>query len=54
MLLIQSVLLVNSSMHWPKEDVCTLNVTSVLLSFAVDVVIYLRRYENVLYIWIVN
>ena len=42
-LLVQSVLLVSSDMHWPKEDVCTSNVTSVLLSFAVDVVIYLKR-----------
>ena len=42
-LFVQSVLLVSSNMHWPKEDVCTSNVTSVLLSFAVDVVIYLKR-----------
>ena len=42
-LFVQSVLLVGSDMHWPKEDVCTLNVTCVLLSFVLDVVIYLKR-----------
>ena len=32
-----------SSMHWLKEDACTLNVTSALLSSVVDVVVYLKR-----------
>ena len=31
-------------MHWPKEDVCTSSVASVLLSFVVDVMSFLKRY----------
>ena len=42
---IQSVPLVNSNMRYPKEDVCTLDVNSALLGFAVGVVVYLKWYE---------
>ena len=44
-LFLQIVLLVSSNMHWLKEDACTLNVTSALLSSVVDVVVFLKRYS---------
>ena len=43
-LFLQSALHVSSSMHWLKEDVCTSNAISALLSSVVDVVTYLKRY----------
>ena len=53
MLFVQSVLLVSSSMHWPKEELATFDVPSALLSFAVGAVIILERYENCLIIVII-